>query len=312
MLAGDIDVFFGMGGNFLAATPDTERVAVAMKRCKLTVQVQTKLNRGHVITGEEALILPCRGRSEIDEQAGGRQFVTVENSMSIISKSEGHLEPASPQLKSEVAIVCGLATKTLGADTTVDWQGLAADYDRIRTHIQNVVPGFDNYNERVRVPGGFYLGNSARDRKWATPSHKAHFHVTEIPHHDLGGGRLMMTTIRSHDQYNTTVYGLDDRYRGVYGARRVIFMNPQDATARGLVKGSFVDITSHALDGSLRQAERWMVVPYKMPRACVATYFPESNVLVPLEAQADKSGQPTSKSIIVSIKLSTDQARISP
>ena len=225
MLDDELDVFVGMGGNALSAAPDTERTAIAMKKCKLTVQIATKLNRGHIVTGEEALLLPCLGRTEQDRQRSGPQFVTVENSMSVISKSQGHLEPASAYLKSECAIVAGMAKATLGEMTTVDWDAMIADYDNIRAKVEDVVNGFHDYNVRVRQPGGFYLGNSVRDRRFETKSGKAHFHVTEIAKHDLSGGRLLMTTIRSHDQYNTTVYALDDRYRGIENGRRIVFMN---------------------------------------------------------------------------------------
>jgi len=300
MLDGKLDVFIGMGGNFLSATPDTERTAVGLQRCRLTVQVATKLNRGHLVTGEEALLLPCLGRTEIDEQAAGPQFVTVENSMSVISASEGRLPPASKKLKSEVAIIAGIAAAALGARTTVDWAALAGDYARIRRHIANVVPAFHDFEERVLVPGGFYLGNAARDRTWETADRRAHFSTTTIAAHDLHDGKLLMTTIRSHDQYNTTVYGLQDRYRGVADGRRVVFMNAVDMQERGLEAGDRVDLTSHAPDGT-RFAARWSVVPYGIPRSNCATYFPEANVLVPLDSVADGSNQPTSKSIVVTV-----------
>ncbi|MDF2692284.1 MAG: putative dehydrogenase [Labilithrix sp.] len=303
MLAGDVDVFFAMGGNFLSATPDTERTAEGLRRCKLTVQVSTKLHRGHLVTGEEALILPCLGRTEVDMQAAGPQFVTVENSMSVVSSSRGTLAPASDALKSEVAIVCELARATLGQQSRVDWEGLAGDYGVIREHISRVVPELHHFAERIQEPGGFYLGNSARERVFRTETERARFTIHPIPHHDLRGGRLLMMTVRSHDQYNTTVYGLDDRYRGVENGRRIIFMNAEDIAERGLTAGALVDITSHAGDGE-RVAERFAVVPYALPRSCAATYFPETNVLVPLDSVADRSNTPTSKSIIISVKPS--------
>jgi molybdopterin-dependent oxidoreductase alpha subunit len=303
MEEGRIKVFFAMGGNFLSAAPDTERTARALAQCKLTVHVSTKLHRGHLITGEEGLILPCLGRTEVDMQAGGSQFVTVENSMSVVSASRGSLAPASAECRSEVAIVAGLARAVLAERTKVNWEGLAGDYDLIRNHIERVVTGFERFNARVRKPGGFYLGNAARDRRFRTAGEKAHFTVHAIPVHDLPEGRMLMMTIRSHDQYNTTVYGLDDRYRGVRGGRRVVFMNEGDIGRRGLSAGSRVDLVSHFDDGE-RVAEGFTVVPFSIPRQCAATYFPEANVLVPLGSVADKSHTPASKSVVISVRLS--------
>jgi molybdopterin-dependent oxidoreductase alpha subunit len=303
MLAGDIDVFFAMGGNFLSAAPDTERTAEGLQKCKLTVHVSTKLHRGHLVTGDAALILPCLGRTEIDEQDGVAQFVTVENSMCVVSLSQGVLPPASPSLRSEVWIVCELARRALAGRSKVDWQALSRDYDGVREHIARVVPGFEGFNARVRETGGFYLGNAARERVFRTSTDKARFTVHPIPRHDLGGGRLLMMTIRSHDQYNTTVYGQDDRYRGIANGRRVVFMNPDDIAERGLSAGDVVDITSHAADGE-RTAERFTVVSYALPRQCTATYFPEANVLVPLDSVADRSRTPTSKSVIITVQRS--------
>jgi molybdopterin-dependent oxidoreductase alpha subunit len=305
MEEGRIKVFFAMGGNFLSAAPDTERTARALARCKLTVHVSTKLNRGHLVTGEQALILPCLGRTEIDEQASGPQFVTVENSMSVVSSSRGALAPASGECRSEVAIVAGLARAVLADDTKVEWEALAGDYDRIRDHIERVVPGFERFNLRVREPAGFYLGNAARDRKFHTQGEKAHFTLHPMPKHDLAGDRLLMMTIRSHDQYNTTVYGLHDRYRGVRGGRRVVFMNEDDIALRGLVGGNKVDLVSHFDDGE-RIAEGFTIVPFSIPRQCAATYFPEANVLVPLGSVADKSHTPASKSVVISVRRSSE------
>ena len=299
MLAGDITVFVAMGGNLLSAAPDTERTAEALRRCSLTVQVSTKLNRGHLITGTRALILPCLGRTEVDLQAGAAQFVSVENSMGIVHPSRGNLPPASAHLLSEPRIVARLAQATLG-NRPVDWLTLADDYDRIRDLIARVVPGCEKYAERVREPEGFRLPNAARERVFRTPSSRARFTVMGLPPHDLKAGQLLMMTIRSHDQYNTTVYGLDDRYRGVRGGRRVILMNPDDARDRGLSEGDVVDITSHFTDGE-RRAERFLVVPYRIPRGCCATYFPEANVLVPLGSVARKSNTPASKSVVVTL-----------
>jgi len=303
MLAGAIKVFFGMGGNFLSATPDTERTAVALRQCSLTAHVSTKLNRGHLVTGKQALILPCLGRTERDETRAGPQFVTVENSMSVVSVSRGTLPPASDALLSEVAIVAGIAHAALGARTKVDWPGLAESYDRIRDHVSRVVTGCEDYNERVRRPGGFYLGNAARERVFHTSDGKAHFTVNAIARHDLLPGQLLMMTIRSHDQYNTTVYGMDDRYRGVRNGRRIVFMNAEDLVARGLAEGDVVDLVSE-WHGEERMAERFRVVPYAIPPQCAATYFPEANVLVPLGSVADTSNTPTSKSIVIRVQRS--------
>jgi molybdopterin-dependent oxidoreductase alpha subunit len=304
MHEGRAKIFFALGGNFLAATPDTEYTAEALRRCRLTVHVSTKLHRGHLITGEQALILPCLGRTEQDVQAGGEQFVSVEDSMGVVHASRGVLEPASSHLLSEPAIIGRLARATLGDRTTVDWEGLTADYDRIRDHIERVVPGFEAYNRRVRHPGGFYLPNGVRDeRRFDTPSGKARFTVHPIPRHRLLPGQYLLMTIRSHDQFNTTIYGLDDRYRGVRGGRRVVFLHPDDVREADLEAGQCVDLTSH-FEGEERVARRFLVVPYDIPRRCAAAYYPETNVLVPLRSVADGSNQPASKSVVISIKPS--------
>ena len=303
MLAGDVKVFIGLGGNFLSATPDTERTADALRRCNLTVNVSTKLNRGHLVPGRTSLILPCLARSEVDVQASGEQFVSVENSMSVVSMSRGRLPPASDELRSEVAIVTGIAQATLGAASGIDWATFASDYDAIRDAIARVVPGFTDYNARVRQPGGFYLGNPVRERVFRTATGKARFTVHPLPRHDLPPGRLLLMTMRSHDQYNTTVHGLDDRYRGIKNGRRIIFMNAEDLAERGLAAGDHVDVTSHAPDGE-RVAPRFAVVPYAIPRGCAGAYFPEANVLVPLDSVADVSNTPASKSIVISVARS--------
>ena len=301
MLDGRAHVFFAMGGNFVSAAPDTERTAIALRRCRLTVHVSTKLNRGHLVTGETALILPCLGRTEADVQSGAAQFVTVEDSMGIVHASRGALEPASEHLLSEPRIVARLARATLGErPPRIDWEALADDYDRIRDLIARVVPDCEGYNERVRAPGGFRLRNAARERVWDTKTGKARFTVHALPRHELGPGQLLMMTVRSHDQYNTTVYGLDDRYRGITGGRRVVLVNEEDSRERGLAGGDVVDITSHFDDGT-RVARRFTVVTYTIPRGCCATYFPEANVLVPLGAVARKSHTPASKSVVVTI-----------
>ena len=296
-------VFFALGGNFLSATPDTEFTAEALRRCRLTAHVSTKLNRAHLITGQNALILPCLGRTEIDQQAKGPQFVTTENSMAVVEEWRGRLKPASEHLLSEPAIVAGLAKATLGSRSTVDWDALIGDYDRIREHIEHVIPDFDDYNARVRQPGGFYLPNPIRDRKFITPDGKAHFTVHPLPEINLLHGQFLMMTMRSHDQFNTTIYGLDDRYRGIHNGRRVVFLNPEDMLKSGFKDGQLVDLVSH-FDGEERTAKQFTVVPYSIPRRCAATYFPEANVLVPLRHFADKSHTPASKSVVISIRPS--------
>ncbi len=305
MHAGAVRVFFAMGGNFLSATPDTEFTAEALRRCTLTAQVSTKLNRSHLVTGRTALILPCLGRTERDVQESGEQFVTVEDSMSVVNPSRGKLEPASPNLLSETAIVAKLARAVLGAGSPVPWEKLAGDYGLIRDHIERVVPGFEDFNRRI-AEGVFYLPNAVRDaREWKTPTNKAAFIVAPIPPRDFEPGDFVMMTIRTHDQFNTTVYGLDDRYRGVYGGRRVVFMNADDIAAANLVQGQFVDLTNRH-GGMERVAQHFMVAPYRIPRGCVATYFPEGNVLVPVGSVAAKSNTPTSKYVIVRITPSVD------
>ncbi|HEX8921807.1 MAG TPA: molybdopterin dinucleotide binding domain-containing protein, partial [Pyrinomonadaceae bacterium] len=303
MHAGRGKVFFALGGNFLSATPDTEFTAEALKRCRLTVQVSTKLNRAHLITGEQALILPCLGRTEIDAQATGLQFVSSENSMGVVQSSRGTLRPASEHLLSEPMIVARLALATLGERSRVDWLSLAGNYDLIRTRIERVIPGFEDYNRRVREPGGFYLPNLARERQFKTASGRANFTIHELPRHTLRPGQFLMMTMRSHDQFNTTIYGLDDRYRGIYQGRRVVFLNPQDIEEAGLQEGQLVDLTSHFEDEE-RTASRFAVVAYNIPRRCAATYFPEANVLVPIGSVAEKSNTPASKSVVISLRPS--------
>ena len=302
---GNAKVFFALGGNFLSATPDTEYTAEALRRCRLTAQVSTKLNRAHLITGRQALILPCLGRTEIDRQANGPQFVTTENSMAVVEEWRGSLEPASEHLLSEPAIVAGLAKATLDNRSTdpagIDWNALVADYDRIRDAIEHVVPGFENYNERVRKPGGFYLPNPIRKREFKTTDGKAHFTVHPLPEIRLQPNEFLMMTMRSHDQFNTTIYGLDDRYRGIRNGRRVVFMNADDIRFSNFSEGQVVDLIS-SYNGQERIAHSFRIVPYSIPRRCVATYFPEANVLVPVDHVADKSHTPASKSVVISIR----------
>ena len=301
MHQGTIGVFIAMGGNFLSATPDTAYTAEALRTCALTVQISTKLNRSHLVTGKEAIILPCLGRTERDIQASGPQFVTVENSMGIVHSSKGTLPPASEHLLSEIDIVCRLAQTTLPANDALPWISWAQNYDTIRDAIEATIPGFEAYNTRVRKPDGFYLPNAAREGTFHTPSGKAHFTVHPIPESPLKPDQYMMMTIRSHDQYNTTIYGLDDRYRGLYGERRVVLINPEDMEEAGFTEKQVVHLLSH-YEGEIRRAPSFYVVPFPIARRCVATYFPEANVLVPIHSTADKSNTPTSKSIIVTIE----------
>jgi len=304
MHQGKAKVFFALGGNFLSATPDTEFTATALRRCSLTAHVSTKLNRGHLITGRQALILPCLGRTETDVQAGGLQFVTTENSMGVVQTSRGKLQPASQFLLSEPAIVGRLARAVLGDRTTVEWESLVANYDRIRDLIERVILGFDDYNQRVRHPAGFYLPNEARQREFRTSNGRAQFTVHELPQHELLPGQFLMLTMRSHDQFNTTIYGLDDRYRGIRGGRRVVLLNAIDIREAGLEEGQRVDLVSHFADGE-RLAQNFTVVAYDIPQRCAATYFPETNVLVPIGSVADKSNTPASKSVVISLRPAT-------
>jgi molybdopterin-dependent oxidoreductase alpha subunit len=294
-------VFFALGGNFLSATPDTEYTANALRRCRLTVQVSTKLNRAHLITGEQALILPCLGRTEIDEQASGPQFVTTENSMAMVQSSRGSLPPASAHLLSETAIVARLAAATLGAKSKVAWTDLAANYDLIRDSISRVVPGFGDFNARIDRERSFQLPNPAREREFRTPTGRAVFTVHPLPRIELGPEEFVMMTIRSHDQFNTTIYGLDDRYRGIHGGRRVVLLNREDMLQQRLAEGEHVDLVSH-FEGEERVAHNFTVVGYDIPQRSAATYFPEANVLVPVRSVAEKSNTPTSKSVVITIR----------
>jgi molybdopterin-dependent oxidoreductase alpha subunit len=301
MHAGKAKVLVGMGGNLLSAGPDTEYTAEAFGRCRLTVQVSTKLNRSHLVTGNQALILPCLGRTEIDMQSSGPQFVSTENSMGVVQSSRGSLAPVSEHLKSEASIVAGLARATLADRSGVDWEGLVADYDLIRELIEKTVPGFEDYNQRVRQPRGFYLPNPAREGRFTTDSGRAKFSVNPIDHQHLEPGQFVLMTVRSHDQYNTTIYGLEDRYRGIHHGRRVVLMNPKDISDEGLGERQVVHLRSH-FNGEERVARNFLVVPYDIPRRCAASYFPEANVLVPIGSVADKSNTPTSKYIVITIE----------
>ena len=294
-------VFFGMGGNFISATPDTTFTAEALRKCDLTVQVSTKLNRSHLITGKRAIILPCLGRTEKDFQSSGEQFVSVENSMGVVHQSKGTLQPSSKELLSEVAIVAGVANATLRKSTT-NWSELISNYDLIRTKIEATIPGFENYNKRIRIKGGFYLPNNARESDFTpTKTGKANFSINKPSEIELEKHQFMMMTIRTHDQYNTTIYGLNDRYRGVLNERRIIFMNENDMKLLHLNKLDVVDLTSH-FKNEKREAKGFLAVPYNIPKQCTATYFPEANVLVPLKSKADISNTPASKTVIITIK----------
>ena len=300
MHRGTAKVFFALGGNFLQASPDTDYTAAALRKCELTVHVSTKLNRSHLVTGRSALILPCLGRSERD---GEGQSVSCENSMGVVQLSRGVLDPASPDLLGEVEIIARLGESMDGTTSPVPWRWLAEDYDRIRNLIERVIPGFENFNKRVRQPGGFYLPNPAKRRVWETPSGKAGFSLAAMDVFQPSPGRLVLQTLRSHDQFNTTIYGMDDRYRGISNARRIILVNPGDLRERGIPPCSQVDITS-IWGGERRTARSFTAIPYEMPRGSAAAYFPEANVLVPAGSQAEGSGTPTSKSIEIEITQS--------
>ena len=291
-----VKLFMALGGNILSAMSDTESVAQGLRNIDLTVQISTKLNRSHLITGKQALILPCLGRTEIDP-AG---FVTVENSMGVVHSSTGKLQPASKSLRSEPSIVSGIGEACFG-DTPFSWTKYGSNHDETRNLIESVLPGFTDYNQRVRQKGGFYLPNGPRDGPtWNTPSGKATMHVHQFPERAISEDRFILMTIRSHDQYNTTIYGMDDRYRGVYNARRVVMMNPQDMHKLGLHPSDYIDLTSHFNERTI-DSPKWKVVPYEIPRGNLAAYFPEANVLIPLESVAKGSNTPTSKWVEVSV-----------
>lgn len=310
MRDGRVSVFMAMGGNFVAATPDTAVTEAALRNCSLTVQVSTKLNRSHLVTGRTALILPSLGRTDKDVAGGRKQVVSVEDSMSVVHLSRGSLTPASEHLRSEVAVVCGLATALFGPDHSVPWTSFAVDYDRIRDAISRVVPGFENFNVRVRQPDGFVLPHPPRDeRRFTTGTGKANFVVSELYWLPVPEGRLILQTMRSHDQYNTTIYGLDDRYRGVKGGRRVVFCHPDDISAAGFAPGDRVDLVSEwpLPDGSVeeRRAEDFRLIPYPTPRGNAAAYYPETNPLIPLDHVARGSNTPVSKAVTIRLARCT-------
>lgn len=303
---GDAKVFMGMGGNFVSAAPDTAFTEEAMRRADLTIQVSTKLNRSHVVHGREALILPPLGRSERDLTGGIKQRVTVEDSMSAVHASHGPLAPASEHLRSEVDIICSLAEAVLSPDLGIPWSEFRADYSHVRRSIARVVPDCAAYDEKVDQPGGFVLPHPPRDRReFETPVGRAVFSVSPVEVLHVPEGRLLLQTIRSHDQFNTTIYGLSDRYRGIENGRRVVFVHPDDMAALGFAEGDLVDIVSEWEDGSEREVPSFRVVGYDQPRGCAAAYYPETNPLVPLEHTAEGSNQPAYKSVIVRLERST-------
>jgi molybdopterin-dependent oxidoreductase alpha subunit len=315
MICGEVKVFVAMGGNFAVAIPDWQMTQAALKNLDLSVHVSTKLNRSHLIHGRNALILPCLGRTEIDIQASGPQSITVEDSMSMVHASAGRNKPASEHLLSEPAIVAGMARATLGDRTVVDWQRFVSNYDLIRDAIEDVFPIFQGYNARIRVPGGFHLVSTARDRIWATPSGKANFLVFDGLGEDSverDPRTLWLSTIRSHDQYNTTLYSMSDRYRGVYGQRDVVFLNKSEMARRELEDGDRVDLVTMSTDGLERRVRNFRVVGYSFPDGCCAAYYPETNPLVPLYAHDPLSFTPSSKGIPIRIERAQGSAAHQP
>ncbi|MGW3400697.1 FdhF/YdeP family oxidoreductase [Streptomyces zhihengii] len=302
---GRAKVFFAMGGNFVAATPDTAVTEAAVRRARLTVHVSTKLNRSHAVTGRRALILPTLGRTDKDVQAGGRQVVTVEDSMGMVHASRGNLAPAGRHLLSEPAIVARMARAVLGAGSRTPWEEFEKDYGTIRERIARVVPGFEDFNAKIARPGGFALPHAPRDeRRFPTATGKANFTAAPVEYPKVPAGRLLLQTLRSHDQYNTTIYGLDDRYRGIKGGRRVVLVHPDDARELGLADGAYADLVGEWKDGVERRAPGFRVVHYPTARGCAAAYYPETNVLVPLDSTADTSNTPASKSVVVRLEQS--------
>ncbi len=303
-----------MGGNFVSATPDTDVTEAAIRRARLTVHVSTKLNRSHVVTGARALILPTLGRTERDLQSApdgssAEQFVTVEDSMGMVHASRGRLEPASPHLLSEPAIVARLARRVLGGASRTPWEEFERDYAAIRDRIAHVIPGFEDFNTKVARPEGFALPHAPRDsRSFPTATGKANFTAAPVEYPKIPEGRLLLQTLRSHDQYNTTIYGLSDRYRGIKNGRRVVLVHPEDARALGLADGAYTDLVSEWTDGSERRAPGFRVVHYPTARGCAAAYYPETNVLIPLDHTADTSNTPASKSVVIRMESSPGEA----
>ncbi len=311
MREGRIKVFISLGGNFLQAMSDTRFCAEALQRTNLTVRIGTKLNRSDLVTGRQSLILPCLGRTELDEriESDGKparlQFTTTENSMGVVQSSTGKFKPASTELLGETEIICRMAHAVLGNKATVDWLAWANDYDLIREGVSKVIPGFENFNEEARKPGGFYLPNPTRDHNYQTPTGKALFTVNPIPRHDLEPDQLLLTTVRSHDQFNTTIYDLDDRYRGIHRERRIIMMNRDDIRERGLATGQKVHVHSHVA-GQTRTAHSFCVVEYDIPKGNAAMYFPEANVLIPAGSVDTRSNCPAFKSTPITVTVATE------
>lgn len=301
MAAGKVKFYMSLGGNMLLAGPDTDVIAEGMQNCEMTVMVSTKPNRNHLITGKTALILPCLGRTEKDMKHNVHQFLSVENSMSIVHSSKGVLKPASEHLKSEPEIIARIAKATVDGQAKIDWLHMIEDYDNIRNAIEKCVVGFEDYNRRVRREGGFYLPNGPKEGRFDTENGKAHFSVTALAKIPLKSEEFLMTTLRSHDQFNTTIYAENDRYRGIYNGRRVVMMNREDIIKTGLRQGDYVDLVSNFGEKE-RIAPNFMVVNYNIPKRCVATYFPEANVLVPLGKTDPGSNIPASKSVVITIR----------
>jgi len=307
MAEGRVGAFIALGGNFLSATPDTATVALGLNNVKLNVHIATKLNRSHFFTGGTALLLPCLVRTERDVQSSGPQITSVENTVSKVSRSEGRMAPISTEVRSEVAIICGMAKAAIGDRMGIDWDGMTANYDLVRDAISRVVPGAEEYNARVREGEGFYLPIPPKERIFKTDTGKAKFTVNPMSPIVLEQGQLLMTTVRSHDQFNTVVYGLEDKYRGIKGGRRVIFMHADDMKARGLENKTLVDITSH-FRGQDRTMKHFQAIEHPIARGCTATYFPEANPLVPLDSVARGSCQPASKSVVITVVRSANQS----
>jgi anaerobic selenocysteine-containing dehydrogenase len=304
MAEGKASFFFGMGGNFLSAAPDTDLTARALQQCDMTVHVSTKPNRSHLIHGKEALILPCKGRTEIDEQNNTYQFTSVENSMGKVHSSKGVLPPISKNLKSEVEIVCDLGEAYFGEDHIIEWTAYSKDYDLIRDKIEEVIPGFEQFNTKIREASGFYLPNPARDRRFLGKG-IAKFTVNKLAIKSETEQRFKLMTLRSHDQYNTTIYGLNDRYRGISNGRKLIMMNMDDMIKLGLIDQQLVHVHSYH-SGKKRSIFNFRVVPYDIPRRCLAAYFPEANPLVSIDHVAIDSNTPVSKNITVEIEKATE------
>jgi anaerobic selenocysteine-containing dehydrogenase len=295
-------VFFAMGGNFAMATPDTAVVHKGLRECDLTVHVSTKLNRSHTVTGREALILPTLGRTDHDQTANGPQSVTVEDSQGAVHLSTGNLMPPAPEIKSEIGIICGLAALVVPEIGQIPWADFADDYSLIRHRIGRVADGYEDMENRLRVKGGFLLAHAARDkREFKTSDAKAQFSANELSWLPTSAGRLLLQTMRSHDQFNTTIYGLEDRYRGVHGTREVVFVNPDDLVELGLKDGQYVDIVSE-FAGVERRASRFRLVSYPTARGCVAAYYPETNVLMAADDVAKGSNTPVAKGLTVRLE----------